>query len=697
MANLTNRKQHITVKFGIILGIEITLLFMLLGFIVVTYVSKSIERMIIKDTHSLLASESNVFRFHNSRFMQEMRMYTFSDVARDEKSTVEDIASWLVEHRAIRGKEYNYVMFCDKVTGVAYVDDGRVFDCSNTEYFKAMTDGTRTQYISNPVGSGINDGEFFLCKATNETAPGFFVVSISVKVVKSDCDAIKLEDGAFAFILDEFGNVISHKDDSFILAKNFTDADPSGVKGLKNIALKMVAGETGQEWIDTPEGKNLLFYRPVAGVNWSIALSIPFEQIYSTSRVLQFTLQIVTLIIAVVLIASVLFSLILALRPLRDIEKGIKNIATGNADLTQRLPETTNDEVGSVTISFNSFMERMQSIISDVKSSKLELIDSGRSLNSCIQDSTSNINDIVDSISDISGKIARQFESVEKTSSVIDEITGNIDSLERVVAHQAKGVESASGSIQKMLDSISDVNDQVENMAKSFYGLAQSAEEGIQKQKDMNDIISHIEEESKTLTQANSVIATIASQTKLLSMNAAIEAAHAGSAGDGFRVVAEEIRKLSDTSAYQSKTIREQLKIISNSISQVVSASQSSSQTFANLSTSIQSTDKIVNNIKVSMDAQMADGGAVDEALKVMKNNNEEVKSASAEMQVGNRMVIAEISSLKDVTDGIKVTMETMSHGAENIGRTGHNLSEISSKMDESMERIGNQIDAFKV
>ena len=248
-----------------------------------------------------------------------------------------------------------------------------------------------------------------------------------------------------------------------------------------------------------------------------------------------------------------------------------------------------------------------------------------------------------------------------------------------------------------MIGNINSVNCSVQKMIKSFTQLEEHSNRGIETQSHANEKISQIETQSKMLLDANAAIANIANQTNLLAMNAAIEAAHAGDAGKGFSVVADEIRKLSETSTAQSKTIGAELVKIQNTIKEVVAVSIESNEAFSEVSSSISETSQIINQITGAMEEQQIGSKQIIDALQYMNNSTSEVRTASKEMTDGNSQILEEIKKLQDATDMIQRSIEEMHVGAEQINKTGVALSEMSQKVTDSIAQTAEEIGQFKI
>ena len=411
---------------------------------------------------------------------------------------------------------------------------------------------------------------------------------------------------------------------------------------------------------------------------------------------LTIVIPIVAVLIILLMIGSYSFIHWLMWR-IYNVTNFLKELETGEADLTKRCKLFIRDEIGDLIIHFDLFLDKLQQIMRDVQNSKGKLNDSGTDMVHSADDTAEAISEIITNIDGISSQIVSQGESVVHTAAVVNDISENITSMDELVESQSSSVADASSAVEEMIGNISSVNQSVDKMADSFQMLASDANTGFGKQQDVNEMIKQIEDQSEMLVEANTVISNIAEQTNLLAMNAAIEAAHAGEAGKGFAVVADEIRKLSETSTTQSKTIGEQLNNIKNSITQVVAASNESSEAFSSVSARIKETDELVIHIKSAMQEQNAGSRQISDALRNMNDSTVEVHNASKEMSSQNEKIKKEMTVLQDMTDQMKQSMNTMSGGAQRINETGRVLGSISSQMTEAIEKIGSQIDLFKV
>ncbi len=614
--------------------------------------------------------------------------------------TAEEIVDFIRKEDYKRNDIFDYILYATP-DGTAYSSFNKQTNVAGRPYFNAVFQQGKTRFLGDPVlSSTTGQPAMHITRAViqNGRTVGLMAGVVNVGKVIELVNSIKFGDAGYAFLLASDGMVISHPKKEYSMTKNFITGYSEGHEDMGALASEMVKGTNGSGWVNgLYGGMDYITFNPVIGTTWSLALSVPkaeiYESVYNTMRMM----IIAAVIIIVSLIAIVGFVLFKTMRPLQSVESAITEIASGNADLTKRIDYNSDNEIGYVVKGFNNFTGKLQSIISEVKSSESELSRYGESLALSAQDTGSSITQILANIESLRGQIVNQSASVEETAGAVNQIASNIDSLNRMIENQTSGITQASAAIEEMIGNISSINGIMDRMSKSFSDLQEHSESGYSKQQVVNEQIEKIEAQSAMLQEANSVISSIAEQTNLLAMNAAIEAAHAGDAGKGFSVVADEIRKLSETSTTQSKAIGEQLNQIKDSISEVVSSSEESSNAFKMVSQEIQDTVQLVTQIKGALSEQNEGSKQISDTIVSLNDNSSEVKGASTEMSQGNQAILEEVKRLQDATSVMKDSMEEMSVGAKKINETGTVLNEISSQVKSSIDKISGQIDQFKV
>ena len=408
---------------------------------------------------------------------------------------------------------------------------------------------------------------------------------------------------------------------------------------------------------------------------------------------------IAVMIVIVVLFFAVLVSVIIfkVIKPLKRVGAAVNNLASGDADLAQRIEVHGNDEFAEISTGINTFIEMLHKIVSELNLAQKELTAIGINLGTNSQESASATAEIMANIAGVRKQSESQSEAVSNTTTILGHSAENVNNLENLVEAQAAGITESSAAIEQMLGNISSVTSSVRKMADSFKELGITVSDGKTKLANVDGKVNEIAEQSKMLIQANTIIAQIASETNLLAMNAAIEAAHAGKAGEGFSVVANEIRKLAETSSAQSKNINTELKEISSSIKDVVSLSKDSQVAFGQIVTHLDSTDVIIREIDNAMSEQENASRQIFSALSDMRNQSIEVNEMSHQVKDNIVAVTKDMDTVSQISSIILGSMDEMTAGAQQISTATQGVSDLAASTKENIDVMDSKLKLFRV
>ncbi len=649
------------------------------------------------ETSKRIAAEIGAKVSHEVTMLQGLAALPF---VKDESISAEDKAAQLMQIIANDPVKYQNIGYYAR-NGLSLVDDGRYIDFSGRDYFKTPMAGKI--YVQDPALSAVNNSVLMFIgvpiygDGANKAPTGVLTAVLKGNLVADICESIDLGGGCHPIVYNmKTGEAVGDADrdadrDAFSL-----DSDHPFYQVIK----RGQSGITGSEIYTDPftDMKMLCAYTPVGhDTDWAVFCAGPYDYYYQSIAALRMIINYI--ILGAIVVSFVVGFLIVRniIKPLLAVKNGITEISSGNADLTKRIPQSSHDEIGEVVEGFNQFSAKLQEIVGAIKNSQADLSKGRDSLQTITASVTQDLDDVLGNIELVSEQTGVQSSSVDSTSSAVEQIAGNIKGLEGMIERQASGVQDASSAVEEMIGNIGAVQQSVEKMAASFGSLTGITQEGVSKQGTVFERIKDIEKQSDMLKEANTVITNIAAQTNLLAMNAAIEAAHAGEAGRGFSVVADEIRKLSETSTAQSKNIGVQLKNIKQSIEGVVALSDESREAFNKVSDSIVSTDQLVRQIKSAMEEQEEGSRQIGIALGNMNDSTQEVRSASQEMSAGSQAILHEIQKLQDATANIKSSVFMMDSGARKISKTSSQLSAVVQEVDGAVNDIDKQVNLFTV
>ena len=430
-------------------------------------------------------------------------------------------------------------------------------------------------------------------------------------------------------------------------------------------------------------------------VNWKVALLIEQDEILSLFYTLLKNMILIGLFMFVLYFTLAFIFAGALKRYFKRLEIVFGKIASG--DLTDRLAVKKNNEVGRIMMNLNTAIENNHTMICLLKDEADKMNSIGSQLSSSMEETAAAIKQIGENVKGVKEKAMSQAAGVTETVATVEQINGRLSRLVSSIEMQTESINESSVVITRMAENtvkIAKTLDQNNELIKTVYGQTKVGKDGA---RTANEIVKQIAEKSASLLEASQIIQNIASQTNLLAMNAAIEAAHAGESGKGFAVVADEIRKLAEGSNLQEKQIAAVIKETTEIIHNITEAGSRAEKTFIDVYNLVSQISEKEDSILEVMREQEENGKHVLDAIKRINDVTSEIDSASAEMLEGGNQIGQEMQKLAEITLETTDSMNEIASGADQITIAVKEVSDITQKNKASIENLSNEVSKFKV